>query len=91
MYSFHIMEDDDEHFALKMKIAQCTEKKTIGCNYTWQAFFCKKKTINSCARNFSREIRCKKCKKFIQAFRAKLEAFRAKLGTIFFIFTHFMM
>ena len=32
MYSFHIMEDDDEHFALKMKIAQCTEKKTIGCN-----------------------------------------------------------
>ena len=31
MYSFQIMDDDDEHFALKMKI-QCTEKKTIGCN-----------------------------------------------------------
>ena len=27
MYSFHIMEDDDEHFALKIKIVQCTEKK----------------------------------------------------------------
>ena len=45
-------------------------------HYAWQALSREKKTRNWLARNFSQEIRCKKCEKF--------------LGISLAIFTHFL-